>query len=171
MRSKNPVKDGKTDAKVLVHQAFIVDLLMVDIVAKACLQKPHPNDWNATHPKISNMHSVMNIAEGDEAPGKREHNKCNLKSELDVQEIQHENAGQQQEPARYEPFQSHVSQGGPVTGCIKISTLWPLFRERAIKQQMVFHVTSAENANLVGMQQPVKQIAQEFGDQAGANRP
>jgi hypothetical protein len=171
VRSKKAIEQRETNSEIHVHQPFVVDHLMMEIVALASSEKPPPKEWISRHPEVPDVHSVVDVAESDKTPRQRKENKGELKYDSHMKQVQCENAYEQQNPARNNPLQTHTPQGRPVAGCADIFRLGALLTQRSIQQQVVLHMSPAENVNPIGVQQSVKEIAQELGDKARADGP
>jgi len=67
-RSENTIEEKKTDAKVYVHPAGIVQAVVVDIVKTPGASKPNVHYGQSSHPGIAQVHGVMKKAEREERP-------------------------------------------------------------------------------------------------------
>src|SRR5690349_320335 len=77
-RAEGSIKPEKTDSKVGIHVARIVYGMMMDIVEPAGPREPRTKQRMTSHPKISQMHAVVQIAEHENGPGHQRNDRDNL---------------------------------------------------------------------------------------------
>jgi len=67
-RAENPVEQEKSNAEIAVHAPLIVQHMVVNVVQPARLQKPDPQQRSSLHPKILQVHTVVQVAEHEDRP-------------------------------------------------------------------------------------------------------
>jgi len=67
--AKEPIKEEKTDAKVGVHAAVFVHGVVMNVVQAACGKKPTAKERVPRHPKVREVHAVVQVVEGKDGPG------------------------------------------------------------------------------------------------------
>ena len=88
-----------------------------------------------------------------------------------VQEVEkRDRQGQKHRPGD-QPLEAYIAEGDLPGGGIVISVRWTLRVRWSIKNQMVAHVATAQEADLPAMQKPVQKVAQKFGHSDGSCEP
>jgi len=67
--AEQAIKKEKTDSKVGVHAAVFVDGVMMNVVQTTGGQKPAAEERVLRHPETGEVHTVMQIVEGENGPG------------------------------------------------------------------------------------------------------
>ena len=66
--AKEPIKEEKTDAKIGVHAAVFVHGVMMNVVQAARGKKPTAKERLPRHPKVGEVHTVVQVIKGKDGP-------------------------------------------------------------------------------------------------------
>ncbi len=66
--AEQPVEQEESDAEIADHAAVVVQGMMMNVVQPAGGKKPATKEGISRHPKIAEVHAVVQIAEGNDWP-------------------------------------------------------------------------------------------------------
>ena len=164
--AKEAVEEKKADAEVGVHAAIVVDRVMVNVVEAASVQEPRPEKRVAGHPEIGEMHAVVQVAEHESRPGDEGEKGKGLIKGGQMKQMHGGPKNRQNESGRSEPFEANVTDGKAGAGGVMVVTVAHGLAG-TVDQEVMNEMAAAEEADFVAMQEAVKPVAEEFGEQAG----
>src|ERR1700741_1012404 len=107
--SKKTIEEEETDSEVLIHESFVVECPVVDIMCKARRDEPTLQTAVLAHPETGYVHTVVQIAEHEETPRKRSSNKHKLMEDRYLQVPKEHHRCREKDRARDQPLQSDIT--------------------------------------------------------------
>ena len=150
--AEQPVEQEESDAEIADHAAVVVQGMMMNVVQPAGGKKPATKEGISRHPKIAEVHAVVQIAEGNDWPDNQSGERDALKEDRDAQEKHDCPQYCENGSGRNKPFQADVSRRKTIgSRVVVVVTAHGL--ARAIDQEVVDQVAAAEKRNFVAVQQ------------------
>jgi len=163
--AKEAVKEEKSDAEVGVHVAMVVHGVMVNVVEAAGLQKPRAKKRVAGHPEIGEVHTVVEVAEHESRPEDEGEQCYGLIKRGYVEQAHGGPENCEDQGRREKPFEADVAERKTgVGGVVVVVVAHGL--AGSVNQEVVDEMGAAEEADFVAVQEAVKPVAEEFGEQA-----
>ena len=170
-RPEQTIKEKESNAEVLVHEPFVVESPVMDVVSFPGGDKPAPEAGIALHPEIVDVHPIVKITEHEEAPSQRSGDENGLMHEGHVQKMKDADGYRQKERTWHDPFQADVAERDGFASGVVIAGAGTLGVKRPVQDQMVSHVTATQEADLAAVQKPMQQVTEKFRSQDRRGHP
>src|SRR5260370_2129062 len=166
-RAEETVEEKETDAEVAVHAALIIQRAMMDVVEPARVHEPGFEQRRPGHPEIPQMHAVVQITEHENGPEQQRGKSDALVSARNVEPQKNSPRRSQDQGGRNEPFKPAVSKRDAMVRGVFVFVRTERLAG-AVDEEMMDKVTTAEQAEPIPVQHPIRPISQEPHDETEA---
>lgn len=169
-RAKQSIEDEESDAKVLVHEAAIIQNAMMDFMQPASRKKPELQHSISFQPEPFDVHDIVEIAEHEKAPPQSDSQPDRLIEQVNMKAAKRYDSDREYKRGGSEPFKSDVPECEPFT-CGVVIFGCTLFPNRAVVYHVMFHVAPTEKSDPTAVHQAVQPVTEDLRRDARPDAP